>query len=144
MSNEEIKETEIRNAPQEDWFLQSLVNMANKNQFGMGITLNVGGFLVSGSLTGGKQYFDGFGIDFASAFSDKETAEQIKGSFGQYGEIYNSEPEQNNPPAYIHLKDAKFFNTQGKPIPGNRGVWWRGRISEVQGFILGSLSSEDN
>jgi hypothetical protein len=47
-----------------------------------------------------------------------------------------------SPPNYIHLKEAKFFlpSGAGKPIPANQGVWWRGRLSEVSGFILGSLA----
>jgi hypothetical protein len=25
-------------------------------------------------------------------------------------------------PVFIHLKNARFFNTPGNPIPGNKGV----------------------
>lgn len=32
------------NAPQKDWFLQFLVNLANKNRFDLDITLTVGDF----------------------------------------------------------------------------------------------------
>ena len=125
-----------------DWFLQSLVNIVNSGGLSFGITLNVGGFLVSGQLVGGKEYFEGFGRDFASAFSGSESAEYVQKSFSKYGEVYSSDKEAPPPPSYIHLKEAKFFNTNGNPIPGNRGVWWRGRLSQVDGFSLGSLSAE--
>lgn len=142
--NEESKNgIELRKAPQEDWFLQHLVNIANKDQFGFGITLNVGGMLVSGLLTSGKQYFEGFGTDFATIFEDNKDAEEVRKTFNKHGEIYDTEASKTNPPSYIHLKNAKFFNTQGKPIPSNRGVWWRGRITEIHGFSLGSLNAEE-
>ena len=133
---------------QTDWFLQSLVNIAHDVNLEIGITLQVSGMLVSGNLVSGKQYFEGFATDFASAFiAHPEVAESIKNSFASYGDIYNKEAEvessQPQPlPQYIHLKNARFFNTAGNPIPGNRGVWWRGRICEVGGFTLGSLSPE--
>ena len=128
-----------------DWFLQSLVRMANESSLEIGITLQVSGMLVSGNLVSGKQYFEGFANDFASPFAnDPETASAIKDSFGAYGEIYG-QPKEGEPdrpaPQFVHLKDARFFNTAGNPIPGNRGVWWRGRICEVGGFSLGSLSA---
>ncbi|MGP9499720.1 gas vesicle accessory protein GvpU [Halomonas sp. 86] len=122
-----------------DWFLQSLVNMANDG-IEVGVTLQVSGLLVSGILASGKAYFEGFAEDFSSGLNDPEAAESVRDSFAKYGEIYKKEGDDAPPPPqYIHLKNARFFNTSGHPIPGNKGVWWRGRISEVAGFTLGSL-----
>lgn len=124
-----------------DWFLQSLVNMANDG-VEVGVTLQVSGLLVSGVLTGGKAYFEGFAEDYSSGLSDPEAAKTVRDSFAMFGEIYKKDGEDTTPPPqYIHLKNARFFNTSGNPIPGNKGVWWRGRISEVAGFMLGSLGS---
>lgn len=143
--------------PSHDWFLENLVRMVNESDSGLeiGITLQVGGFLVSGTMVGGPKYFEGFGSDFASAglfAGDKDIAEGVRQSFAQHGEIYKAVPSEPSdsekseigplPLGFIHLKEARFFNTSGKPIPGNRGVWWRGRLSEVSGFILGNLSQE--
>jgi hypothetical protein len=143
MSEETNTEPTLVAAPH-DWFLQSLVNMANGSGFEVGITLQVSGLLVSGILVGGKAYFEGFADDFSSAFAnDPEGAESVRSSFAKYGEIYKEEEgKESPPPQYIHLKNTRFFNTSGNPIPGNRGVWWRGRISEVGGFTLGSLAKE--
>ena len=33
-----------------DWFLQALVVLTNKREIGVGVTLNVGGLMVSGEL----------------------------------------------------------------------------------------------
>lgn len=125
-----------------DWFLQSLVGIANDG-IEFGVTLQVSGLLVSGVLTGGKAYFEGFAEDFASGLNDSKDAESVRSSFAQHGEIYEKSDDAPPPPQYIHLKNARFFNTAGKPIPGNKGVWWRGRISEVAGFTLGSLDQTE-
>jgi hypothetical protein len=128
-------------AVRHDWFLQSLVDMANDGIEVGGVTLQVSGLLVSGVLAGGKAYFQGFAEDFASGLDDPGVAESVRDSFAKHGEIYKKEGDDALPfPQYIHLRNARFFNTSGNPIPGNKGVWWRGRISEVAGFTLGSLS----
>lgn len=142
MTEENKEIAQVMRVDDKDWFLQNLVNIVNSGGLSFGVTLNVGGFLVSGQLVGGKEYFEGFGSDFAGAFSDSESAEYIQKSFAKHGEIYSSDKETSPPPSYIHLKEAKFFNTNGNPIPGNRGIWWRGRLSQVDGFSLGSLSAE--
>jgi hypothetical protein len=126
-----------------DWFLQVLVDLANNKGVTFSITLLTHGLLVSGTLVGGAKYFEGFGNEFASGFSDAESADAVRASFAQYGDIYarkdDDSPTSGENPMYIHLMDARFFNPGGRPIPGNRGVWWRGRLSEVSGFMVGVL-----
>lgn len=143
--SEREKEDRINNPSEEDWFLQTIVKMVNIDSSAeFGITLNVGGFLVSGILVGGKQYFEGLAEYISSGVDEKEAAEGIKKTLGKPKEIYGHETSKNSLPSYIHLKEAKFYNTQGNPpIPGNQGVWWRGRISEVQGFMFGKLGAEE-
>jgi hypothetical protein len=129
--------------PQPDWFLQLLVNMANGGLH-LGLTLQVSGFLVSGELVGGRDYFDGMGEEFANGIHGLEDPGDIRGSFAALRDQYYPEKADTTKkpgPMFIHLKNARFFNTAGNPIPGNRGVWWRGRLSEVSGFILGGLSA---
>ena len=131
-----------------DWFLQQLVEFANSQMMTFGITLNVGGILVSGTLVGGKRFFEGFAQDFADGFErtlgKTEGAAKIKEYLVQYGKIYERPADDPNvsDPTYIHLENAKFFSPAGQPIPTNRGMLWRGKIVAVDGFILGSLSAE--
>lgn len=131
----------IDKAPPKDWFLQFLVNLANKNQVELAITLNVGGLLITGTLVGVKQYFAEFGADFAASFDAAKSPGDIKTFFKKIGDecACVAHKEQAEFPSYIHLKNAIFFDTQGRSIQGNDGVWWRGRISEVQGFVPGNL-----
>jgi len=58
MAIEEKNVYSTGNVPSKDWFLQFLVNLANKNRFELDITLTVGGILISGTLVGVRQYFD--------------------------------------------------------------------------------------
>jgi hypothetical protein len=144
MSTETKELQQPPNAPDADWFLQTLVSIAH-NGPEFGLTLQVSGFLVSGTLVGGAKFFEGFATDFASGFPEDQKADVKKTMLSPAELIYKNEPAEGEDrplPGYIHLKDARFFNTSGKPIPGNRGVWWRGRISEVAGFVLGTLSTD--
>lgn len=144
MSNESQQNPQQVGPENSDWLLEILVKLVNKSKSEIGITLQVGGFLVSGLLVSRTQYFDGFASDFSSAFSDTEAAEDIRNSFSKFGQVQSEEEEENPnplPPAYIHLKEAHFFMNGSKPIPDNKGIWWRGRLSEVSGFCLGSLGA---
>lgn len=128
-------------APSKDWFLQFLVNLANKNRFELDITLTVGGILISGTLVGVRQYFDDLSAYFASPFDSGEHSEEVRETFKKIGDQCTcvSPSEKTDNPSYIHLKNAVFADGQGKPISDSSGSWWRGRISEVQGFTPGKL-----
>lgn len=121
-----------------DWFLQVLVGMVNSNRgMEIGVTLQVSGLLVSGMLTSGANYFEGFAKEMVAGFQATDDADKIEKAFGEYVDLYKR-PSPTT--VYIHLKETRFFDPAGSPIPTNRGVWWRGRLSEVSGFILGTLS----
>jgi hypothetical protein len=143
VAKESVQPEDATVDPTKDWFLQILVNLSNTAGLGIGITLQVGGLLVSGTLSGGKEYFEAFSSDLASAFTQDGTGESIKETFARCGEVYESSEEgkgMQDRPSYIHLRDARFFFPGSKPIPTDKGIWWRGRISEVSGFVLGALS----
>lgn len=129
------------NAPAKDWFLQFLVNLANKKQFELDITLTTGGFQISGTLTGVRQYFDKFGAYFASPFGDKGNVEEVSATFQEIGDQCScvSPSEQTENPSYIHLKNARFYGAGGRSFTGESPTWWRGRLSEIQGFAPGLI-----
>lgn len=132
---------------QQDWLLQTLVDIVNATQVRIGITLQTGGMLVSGMLVSGKDFFEGFAANFASGFpSHDEGVENIKQRFVDFGDIYapqEGETPMEYPPHFVHLANARFFGAADNPIPGRPGVWWRGRLSEVSGFLLGTLEEEN-
>lgn len=128
--------------PKKDWFIQFLVNLANKDNFELDITLTVGGVLISGTLTGVRNYFDELGEYFATPFTSDHNGDEVSTIFKEIGERCKcvSPAEQTETPSYIHLKNVTFFNSEGKPMADRSGVWWRGRISEIQGFSPGKLA----
>jgi hypothetical protein len=138
-----------------DWFLQDLVELVNKsNEPGnIGLTLNLGGLLVSGILVSGKEYFEGVANQFKksslSEGSDEKTAKANFEFFSKYTVIYQN-PEGSVleklsfSPNYIHLRDARFFFPSTLPIPSTSGVWWRGRISQVEGVVFGRIGGKSD
>ena len=130
-----------------DWFLQMLVEMVNGSEVVFPVTLNVGGVLVSGEMVSGHKYFEGFAKDLKEGMfgTTSENANFVEDQFKKLGSIYireeqGQDDERKPPPQYIHLRNARIFHPGGTPIPTNRGVWWRGRLEAVDGFILGTLS----
>jgi hypothetical protein len=135
-----------------DWFLRVLVRSVNSiggkgGSFGFGITLSIGGSLVSGDLISGREYFETFAADFANGAERSgfpELGATLKKSFSQFGEMYKPEPDDDGEarsrgPGYIHLKNARVHHGERR-IPWERGVLFRARLSAVDGFILGSLT----
>lgn len=123
-----------------DWYLQKLVSLANENGLEIGITLIIGGSIVSGTIVSGKKYFETFAAEFSAAWpgDDKES---IRESFASFASIYESADDKElQPPQYIHLTNARFHAAEGN-LPTNGGVLWRGKINAVSGFNLGSLTS---
>ncbi len=140
-------------APQSDWFLQFLVRMANDRTWELGLTLNVGGVTVMGTLIGGRAYFDLLAAAFATGLNPAtdEEREAVRASMAQAGRIYPEARfdereargedvylrQQEN---YIHLKDARFV-VGNAFVPASGPLLWRGRLSEVDGWALGTVSA---
>lgn len=132
-------------APPADVFLQFLVNLVNNGGQlkSIGVTLQMGGMLVSGSIVSGAEYFDRFAETFSDSLSDMDTQarQSVRTSLAELGDVFR-QPQPAEPlPNYIHLVDALFFTADGTPIAGQPTLW-RGRSSAVDGFILGRLQSE--
>lgn len=140
-----------------DWLLTVLVDSVNRAGFSFGITLNIPGGLVSGWVVSGNEYFHGIAnvLEEAGGESFAQVMRQVA---VQRYPMFQMESEETDPDAdpesaaeleggtwqsidYIHLRDARFFYG-GNAIPGNQGVWWRGKLSEIVGFTYGLLVQE--
>ena len=127
-----------------DWFLTSIVKLANMG-LGVGITLIVDGAIVSGTLTGGKQYFDQLAADFASAKGPSSMAETVKAiseEWARNGKVYvqpkdADEDWQWPEPGFVHLMNAKIYHP-GQPGMPSKGQLWRCKLNAISGFALGS------
>jgi hypothetical protein len=131
-------------SPEHDWFLAQLVGWANEFGIEQGITLAVGGAVISGQLISGKRFFEELATFVMSSGGNatdelkKALAESIK----QWTVIYN-QPEgtadDSAPPVptYIHLRNALWIYPDGRFLPANHGVLWRGKLAAIDGFCLG-------
>jgi hypothetical protein len=132
-----------------DWFLAELVRRANEGGLRVGVTLYVGGTIVSGELIGGRDYFEGIAEHAAAATPDAATAERARAFCRSPAAMYRAAwgdtdelgPEED-PLAYIHLAHARFFTGTGQPLPDGHGLLWRGRLAAVDGFVLGAFEPE--
>ena len=129
-------------APSTDWFLQNLVGTINRSDIEVGLTLNVGGSLVTGTAISGKKYFNEFAAIYSGAFPlDQETKDKVRVSIEQFANIYIEEAEKPPalPPNFIHMRNVHTIHGVNF-LPTEQGVLWRGRVSSVDGFSLGSMA----
>jgi hypothetical protein len=130
-----------------DWFLRTLVKLANMDAFGADITLSVGGVLIAGRLVPGKDYFENFGR-YVAASAGNLTPEMRK----VYREIMSEigdrmyPPDSDKDPAsaigFIHLENARVFMGSNLVPAQGEGVWYRVRIDRVDAFTMGTLVAE--
>jgi hypothetical protein len=157
MSHEDADARErIRSLGTRDWFLQQLVRLANDSGevSGLGVTLCVKGLVVSGFLASGRAYFKEFARGIATSLTnaDESTRRSLREYCAAFGELYAPPTETPDPgvaagaeevmrtfPEFIHLRAARVFGgTTVSPPTSQEGVWWRGRIAEIDGFMLGT------
>jgi hypothetical protein len=130
-----------------DWFLKTFVHMANDSNLSVGITLLVKGALVSGEIISGPRYFEELGKQFgASCGMNEEDGAALWKPLAD--DLYaKSESEEGadgdagHDPSFIHLKNVRIFQAATSLPTSHEGVLWRGRLAEVDGFILGQLGA---
>lgn len=129
--------------PPEDYFLQALVELVNGAADGglsFGITLQMGGLLVSGTVIAGDKYFEQFGETFAGAFDNGDRVKQAIARFGdRYRDGRAGQAANDAGVGYIHLENCRFGDVNAL---SHFAPLWRGRIAEVDGFFLGLLAAD--
>ncbi|MFJ1302942.1 gas vesicle accessory protein GvpU [Pseudomonadota bacterium AL_CKDN230030165-1A_HGKHYDSX7] len=142
----ETPRTAQQAGPQADAFLQFLVNLVNSGTAlqSVGVTLQIDGMLVGGHIISGAEYFDRFAVAFSDALTGEQAGsrEAVRTALAGFGDVFRQEQPASPLPNYIHLTNAQFFTTDGKPI-SQQPVLWRGRLAEVDGFVLGNLQWTD-
>jgi hypothetical protein len=128
---------EIHTMP--DPILLAMAATAGEDEsFELGLTLHVSGVVVSGIMVSPSRFFErlaqwlteqGAG-GFAQSFAEP-VAEMFRESAAN--------DEQGMPPivSFIHLRDARVFTSgTDRPLPE---VMWRGRLSHVSAWSIGTL-----
>ncbi len=125
-----------------DFFLAQMVGLANDCDIELGITLTIGGAIISGQLMSGKRYFEEQAALMSGSGTVTEVSSAIAEVIRNWTALYDKPkdaPDDYTPPSptFIHLRDALFIYPDGKVVPGNGGPLWRGKISSVDGFSFG-------
>lgn len=134
---EEMSPTMTRSMT-EDYLLQDLVLLAEQG-VEIGITLQLGGTMVSGIVASGKRYFEAITENMVSA-SPAEFKSIFETYFDDYGALYEKPIEDRKPATFIHLRDVRYWVAGGHVAPA-AGIWWRGRIDQIGGFHFGTPSA---
>ena len=91
MSIDSLSVQDKHAAPGADAFLQFLVNLVNNGSQieSIGVTLQMGGMLVSGSIVSGAEYFDRFAASFTNSLGamDAETRTTVHASLAELGDV---------------------------------------------------------
>jgi hypothetical protein len=125
-----------------DYYLQDLVKQVNGTDIELRITLCVGGSLISGLLASGHRYWRWFAENLAAEVPghDPEAIRLIGETFRARQSVYDRPQDSLNPkqvPQYIHLRRARVAPAGAGTMSGDSEAWWRGRLSAVDGYLLG-------
>ena len=138
--------------PFSDGALEAWVGVANRYGVGIGVTLQIGGLLVSGSTTSGGDFLRYLGESLAEAAAKTDSRDEIGETFKNIyekmaRELYplaseesgsSEERQSTSNIAFIHLKDATvWIDSQSPPI---KVEYWRGRLDSVDAWFLGTMS----
>ncbi len=97
-----------------------------------GVTLQMGGLLVSGLVVSLKEYL----LSHAILDMVDEVREVVMKEVVDEADVFE------DPERFIHLKNAQFHSPGQLPIPSlGEGTFWRGRIDRVDGFVVGHLNT---
>lgn len=144
MTDLKVEENDERSSQEQtpyvsDWALVELVRMVNVNKVSIGVTLTIGGALISGVLISGKEFFDKMEQKFSSTNpEDGSLAKYLADYHKQISDEVYADSQLPPNTIFIHLDKAKqYFGQTAVPTVG---TLWRGRLCDVSGFSIGELS----
>ena len=108
-----------------DRLLKELTKYVNETHYEINITIFVQGVVISGMLITEIEYID-------------TVSGQYIGLSEEVLDIFWSSRDDSIKDDYIHLKNA-IFHSAVSPITINNKVYWRGRLSSIDGFVVGEL-----
>jgi len=126
-----------------DAVLALLVKAVNRGETSdLGISLLVGGSWLTGSMIGGRMWFDQLG-----QLVDSQAGGEGGSLFHQIGQTaYPSEsermaadrPPDDPEPSFMHLRNARLLTGSAVRVPETGGLV-RVRLSSIQGWLIGVL-----
>lgn len=125
--------------PHHDAILELWVSLANTDKTEVTVTLQVGGFLVSGILTSYSNYFTAVGEQFEKDMPGSQGA--WRDAFAEL--VRSSDTSEVPPPNHIHLRDARMYTAGGVTIPTYGSFLWRGRLAAVDAWWFGQFNRSE-
>lgn len=144
-----------------DRILSTWATPGSDDGLGKGVTLFVGGVIVTGQVISESAFYDAL-VDQMAETAQRDAPERNEeASWEKLREVLKSslpeEPELpdeseleltdeqelallDSLPRYIHLKDARTLHGNGQLIP-TEGALWRCKLSSVDGWHLGVLNT---
>lgn len=127
-------------------FLNSTVHerVGNKDaHLGLGITVLIGGALVSGTLVSMSEYLRATGERWRRVFAQLGTAENPVGpTFDTWADRFAAEPGGN--PTHVHLREARVIAPTGHAVPSfdvaSEGMLMRLPLARIDGWSFGSAA----
>ena len=129
-------------------FLPELIKVGKAANFRPGVTLCVGGTLISGELIDGAAYFNELVTETTTVPSESlnpEAAKQLTSLFQHFAERYTrppADPGQAQGPVeseHIHLRNARIRLSDGSDLQAGPKGLWRVRLNAVDAATLGLL-----
>lgn len=129
-----------------DWLLRNIMGTVVGLGVEIGVTLTVGGSVISGIAINGEKYMDLFADGITNGASEGEVRHSIGEGLRAWKQIYQKPDAAGDDwkPShigYVHLKDAQFYIPGQEGMPRN-GLLWRGRLDSIDGFSLGNFSTD--
>lgn len=127
-----------------DWFLAQLIHFADMG-VEMSLTVIIEGQMISGTLIGGRTYFEEVAQTAARSGGSDSIAKSMSEMFATYKAVYRSKEEIGaatelpDPPAYIHLRNA--IPILGGSGVNGKGTLWRAKLASISGFTMNAMSS---
>ena len=129
-------------APPVDAVLRTLIRTIDRlpNGSSIGITLTLGGAVVTGQMIGQADYVELLSNAVASATADAGLASEVAKGLASTASDLGERDARIDAVRHVHMRDVRFHLSSGLPKAHLTLPLWRGRLSEVSGFALGEFS----
>ncbi|UTV87502.1 hypothetical protein KDX00_03080 [Cobetia amphilecti] len=126
----------------DDLLLSGLIAMAESGAT-VGVTLYVNGSVITGELVSQKNYVKEIVRSLRSSMEHafQENSGTILDALNTVGDMPNGSPKEEGEAVefeFVHLSRAQCIQG-GNWVPSN-GIPWRGKLSAVDGFMVGQMS----
>ena len=124
-----------------DEVLRVLARLAQESGVEMGITVAVGGGVVSGVLIAREKWLDKYVLAYSTSSEEgQEVARRLRDAFQQEDLVGSEEtPFRYH---YLHLQDAQLVHGS-TGLPADRGGFWRVRLDAVTEWSPGTLRAPE-